>query len=140
MSWDDFAPFLVGTGPDVTVQDPDLNPNNILDETLGGSVKVDWSFSGVLSFLVPLTTFTVSLYAESMGPGPEIIVGSVPVPGTGPLTATIPITPGTLPGPGPGVSGVYKLTVVITNTVTGSTTITPLAGFVEGPMIQMRHH
>jgi hypothetical protein len=49
--WDDFQPFLVGSGPTSTVLDPDLNPNNILEAALGGSVKVDWSFAG------PLTVF-----------------------------------------------------------------------------------
>ena len=47
MSWDDSGnAFLHGTGPTTTVIDPDGTPNNILQESIGGSVKVDWGFSG----------------------------------------------------------------------------------------------
>jgi hypothetical protein len=136
--WDDFQPFLVGSGPTSTVLDPDLNPNNILEAALGGSVKVDWSFAGPLTVFLPLTTFTVSIYAESVGPGPEQMVGSVPVSGAAPPTATVSIPAGSLPAQAPGVSGVYKLTAVITNVITSSGVPTPLAGFVEGPIVQMR--
>jgi hypothetical protein len=136
--WDDFQPFLVGSGPTSTVLDPDLNPNNILEAALGGSVRVDWSFAGPLTVFLPLTTFTVNIYAESVGPGPELMVGSVPVSGAAPPTATVPIPAGSLPAQGPGVSGVYKLTAVITNFITSSGVPTPLAGFVEGPIVQVR--
>lgn len=139
--WDDFAPYLVGDGPTVTVLDPDLNPNNILDSAQGGSVKVDWSFSGVLAGFVPIVTFTVNVYAESMGPGPEVTVGTQVVSPGAPLTATIAITSGQLPAGGATSSGVYRLTTVITSSIVfpGVPTIQlPLAAFVDGPTIQMR--
>jgi hypothetical protein len=83
--------------------------------------------------------FAVSVYAESIGEGPEGLVGSVSVAGTGvPPPAPVPIPPGStqLLPPGPGVSGVYKLTTVVTSTLLG--TPFPVAGFVEGPIIQVR--
>jgi hypothetical protein len=148
MSWDDSgSAFLHGTGPTTTVIDPDGTPNNILEESIGGSVKVDWAFSGSGRFFLTPTLFTVNLYAESIGPGPEKLVGSVTVPGSahtaGPtwnFSATIGIppapAPNSLPANGPGVSGVYRLTVVINNSIGGVKD--SLAGFVEGPVIEMR--
>ena len=101
MSWDDSGKHLPPRdGPTTTVIDPDGTPNNILEESLGGSVKVDWAFSGPGRFLLTPTLFTVNLYAESIGPGPEKLVGTVNVPGwadtPGPtwnFTATIAIPP-----------------------------------------------
>ena len=148
MSWDDSGnAFLHGTGPTSTVMDPDGTPNNILQEDLGGSVKVDWGFSGPGRFFLTPTQFTVNLYAESIGPGPEKLVGTANVPGTahtaGPtwnFTATIAIPPapsaGSLPPNGPGVSGVYRLTAIVANSIAGVRD--SVAGFVEGPIIEMR--
>jgi hypothetical protein len=144
MSWDDSGnTFLHGTGPTTTVIDPDGTPNNILQENLGGSVKVDWGFSGFGRVFLTPTQFTVSLYAESIGPGPEKLVGSVPVAGSahtpGPtwnFTGTVVIPAGSLPANGPGVSGVYRLTAIVANSIGGVRD--SLAGFVEGPIIEMR--
>jgi hypothetical protein len=148
MSWDDSGnAFLHGTGPTTTVLDPDGTPNNILEESLGGRVRVDWAFSGPGRFLLTPTLFQVNLYAESIGPGPEKLVGTVNVPGSahtpGPtwnFTATVPIPPApsanSLPPNGPGISGVYRLTVVIANSIGGVRDA--LAGFVEGQVIEMR--
>jgi hypothetical protein len=71
-------------------------------------------------------------------------VGTVTVAGSahavvGPVwefKATIAIPPTSLPANGPGVSGVYRLTAVITNTVGGVRDV--LGGFVDGPVIEMR--
>ena len=52
-------------------------------------------------------------------------------------SATIAITPGSLPANGPGVSGVYRLTAVITNAVGGTRDV--IGGFVDGPVIEMRN-
>jgi hypothetical protein len=144
MSWDDSGnAFLHGTGPTTTVIDPDGTPNNILQENIGGSVKVDWAFSGPGRFFLSATQFQVDLYAESIGPGPEKLVGTVPNPGSnhtpGPtwnFSRTVVIPAGSLPAQGPGASGVYRLTVVITNSIGGVRTA--LGGFVEGPVIEMR--
>jgi hypothetical protein len=143
MPWDDFAPFLVGSGPTSTVLDPDANPNTILEENRGGSVKVDWSFTGIATSFLAGTTFTVSVYAESIGGGPEKLVGSpVDVPGgAGPLTATVVIPPGSLPADTPpDISGVYELTAVITHRgCSRPPAPTALSGFVHGPIIQVRN-
>ena len=144
MSWDDSGnAFLQGTGPSTAVIDPDGTPNNILQENLGGSVKVDWAFSGPGRFFLTPTQFTVNLYAESIGPGPEKLVGTVNVPGSahtaGPIwnfTANVTIPAGSLPANGPTASGVYRLTVLVNNSVGGVRDT--LAGFVEGPVIEMR--
>lgn len=144
MTWDDSGnAFLHGTGPMTTVMDPDGTPNNILQENLGGSVKVDWGFSGAGRFFLGPTQFTVNLYAESVGPGPETLVGTVNIAGTahtaGPTwnyTATVTIPPGSLPANGPTASGVYRLTVLVNNSIGGVRDA--VAGFVEGPIIEMR--
>lgn len=145
MSWDDSGnAFLHGTGPTITVMDPDGTPNNILQENIGGSVRVDWSFSGPGRFFLTPTQFQVDLYAESIGPGPEKLVGAVTVPGSahtpGPtwnFSRSVLIPAGSLPPQGPTASGVYRLTVVITNSIGGVRTA--LGGFVEGPVIEMRN-
>jgi hypothetical protein len=145
MSWDDSgSAFLHGTGPTLAVLDPDGTPNNILDEPIGGTCIVSWSFSGGGRIFLDPTVFTVHLYAGAIGPGPDKLVGTAAVPGTShtvsglnwDFSAKIPITPGMLPPNGPGVSGVYRLTAVITNAVGGVRDV--LAGFVDGPVIEMR--
>jgi hypothetical protein len=146
MSWDDSGnAFLQGSGPTTTVIDPDGTPNNILQENIGGSVRVNWGFSGPGRFFLTPTQFTVSLYAESIGPGPERLVGSVIVAGSnhtpGPIwnfTGTVVVPPNSLPAAnGPVASGVYRLTVIVTNSIGGVRDA--LAGFVEGPVIEMRN-
>ncbi len=144
MSWDDSGnTFLQGGGPTIAVHDPDGTPNNILQENLGGSCTIGWSFSGPGRFFLTPTVFTVELYAGAIGPGPSKLVGSVNVPGSahtpGPTwnyTATVPIPPNQLPANGPNASGVYRLTTVIANSVGGVRDA--LAGFIDGPVIEMR--
>lgn len=142
--WDDLGSSFHGDGPYVTVLDQDSNPNLVLRADVQNEVKVDWSFTGkAVSWLLPVLTFTVDVYAESIGPGPELRIGQVKVPGTDPLTATVPIPAGTLPANGPGPndpSGVYRLTTVITCTAGcgNNQKNTPIAGFVDGPTIDMR--
>lgn len=144
MSWDDSGnAFLHGTGPALAVLDPDGTPNNILDEPVGGSCIVRWSFSGPGKPLLNPTVFTVNLYAGAIGPGPDKLVGAVNVAGSahtaGPswdYTATVAIPPNSLPANGPGVSGVYRLTAVITNAIGGARDV--IGGFVDGPVIELR--
>jgi hypothetical protein len=146
MSWDDSGnAFLHGTGPALAILDPDGTPNNILDEPLGGSCTVSWSFNGPGKSLLNPTIFTVHLYAGAIGPGPDKLVGTVNVTGTAhtvvglnwDFAASVPILPGSLPANGPGVSGVYRLTAVITNSVGGVRDV--IGGFVDGPVIEMRN-
>ena len=51
-------------------------------------------------------------------------------------TATVQVPAGTLADEGPNSSGVYKLVVIVTHNNFGGPTV--LAGFSEGPVIQMR--
>lgn len=127
--WDDFTPFITGTGPTAIVLDPDGTPNNILDVALGGSVQVNWSFGGGGTVLLGPTTFTVNVYADPVGLGANALVGSALVAGSGPYTATMPISP-------PLAVGAYRLTTLITCTL-GAFSV-PIAGFVDGPIIQVR--
>jgi len=139
--WDDLTPFLVGAGPTSTVLDPDGTPNNILDTAVGGSVQVDWSFSGSATGFLVVVNFIVDLYADPVGPGMNIQVGENQVLGSAPLpsppaapnsySTSFPIAPGMAPG-------AYRLTTLVTTVLTGTTTTLPIAGFVDGPIIQVR--
>jgi len=150
MPWDDSGnAWLKGTDPTISVVDPDGTPNNILQKDLANSCTVSWSFTGGGSAFLNPSTFTVDLYAESIGPGPERRLGSVSVSGASPghnYTVTIPIPPNSLLADGegglgipvpPGASGVYKLVAVINNAVGGARD--KLAGFAEGPIIEIRN-
>jgi hypothetical protein len=101
---------------------------------LGGSVQVDWSFSGAASALLSDIQFTVTVYADPVGPGSNTVVGSpVNVTGTGPAyTMIIPIAPNSL------APNVYRLTTVITTIELSAGSSLPIAGFVDGPIIQVR--
>ena len=142
MPWDDSGnAFLHGTGPTLAVLDPDGTPNTVLDEPIGGSCVVGWSFTGPGAALLNATSFTVDLYAGAIGPGPDKLVGNANVAGSnhtpaGAYSATIAIPPGSLPANGPNVSGVYRLTAVVTNSVAGVRDA--ISGFVDGPVIEMR--
>jgi hypothetical protein len=139
MPWDDLSPFLVGSGPTSTVLDPGANANTIIEHSKGGKITTDWSFSGLLTSLLPNMQFNVNVYSESIGEGPEGLVGSVSVAGTAvppPAEVQIPPSSTQLPPPGPGVSGVYKLTTVVTSTLLGNPF--PVAGYAEGPIVQVR--
>jgi len=136
----DFPVGLSGTGPNVSVLDPDSNPNTVLDTGLPFYIRVEWSIAGGVAPLIAGTWY-VSAYADSVGPGPEVQVGAtMPVPLTGPLnfSTTITVPPGALPSAsGSASSGVYELVTIITHTnVFG--VATEMTGFAEGPLIQMR--
>lgn len=138
--WDDLAPGIAGAGPTHTVTDPDGTPNNILDVTLGGTVTIDWSFSGPAIGLLDLAEFSVQLWADPVGLGSNTLVGgaAIVVPGTVTVVppaaqsyeAVITIAPNELP------VGAYRLTTLITCDEGGISV--PIAGFVEGPILQVR--
>jgi hypothetical protein len=80
----------------------------------------------------------VSVYVESIGPGPEKLVGTSTVLLNGGQTynTTVTVTAGTLPdNPGPPESGVYKLVTVLTHRNFGN--ITNVAAVVEGPVLRI---
>jgi hypothetical protein len=139
--WDDSGnSFLVGAGPTTTVLDPDGTPNNIIDITLGATVEVNWSFSGPGTGALNLAQFTVTLVADPVLPPPpeNTIIGTLVVPGTvtvtppgsTPYNAAFAIAPNQLP------VGAYRLTTLITCDEGGVSVA--VAGFVDGPIIQVR--
>lgn len=145
--WDDFAPFIVGQSLTTSVLDHDNTPNMILDVALGGSVQVDWTFAGPGMLLLGGMTFTVTTYADSVETpavvslGPFNVLGTLPA-GSPPAPANysqsipIPANPTNASTPGLLQVGAWRLTTLITVTFGGGSV--PIAGFVDGPIIQVR--
>ena len=136
--WDDIPGFLVGTGPTATVLDPDGTPNTILDVLKGGSVRVNFAFAGGLTGILADLEFTVTLYADPVGPAPNVIVGTHLVkndPGPS-YSVTIPIAANSL------AADAYRLTTLVTTVIQRPAPLppapVPIAGFVDGPIIQVR--
>lgn len=131
--WDDIPGFLTGTGPDVTVFDDDNTPNLILDADDGGSVQVDWTMSGTLSAILGDVQFAVILVADPVTNNPKVVLGPLDATdASGVYSVTFTIAPGAL------TPDAYRLTTVITSTETSSGGSLPIAGFVDGPIIQVR--
>lgn len=120
----------------VVLLDLDGSPNRVIDQGIGFNVRVDWHLDGTLKSMIA-GTWTVRLFVESMGPGPEAQLGTAVVAlGANPnYSATINVGPNALPA-GPPASGVYKLVVVITHEAFGVKS--EMAGFGEGPMFDVR--
>jgi hypothetical protein len=146
-------PGLTATGPDVEVLEGGV-PQRIIDTGNTFNIVVTWSVDlpGVNALG---GDFLVRTYAESIGPGQErqlaqvkvVPVSSGVLAGGPPATrrdyvADVLVAAGTLDAEepassgGPQSSGVYKLVVIVTHQSLGDTEI---AGFSEGPLIQMRN-
>lgn len=122
------------------ILDPLNTPNTIVDHNQSFQVIPDFAFGGSwANFIVSLgLTLNVYVRAESIGPGSEIQLGSTTVTTLAGKTQygnafpapkpTINVPPNTL------APGVYKLVAAVT--VSG-TNPPPIAGFHEGPMIQV---
>jgi hypothetical protein len=135
----DGLPALDGEVTNVAVIDNDGNPNRVLDDQFPFDVTLQWKVQPAATAALLDGKWTVKVYAESMGPGPEVLIGSVDKPGNGGLTydAKITVPAGTLPADVPPDSGVYKLVTVITYR-THSGVLTEMAAFGEGPVILLR--
>jgi hypothetical protein len=138
------APGLSGTGPTLTVVDPSGAPSNILDADQPFQIVVDWSISASTALTLGSGNWSVSVYAESQGPGPERQVGTtvtVPLTGGTNFSATVNVPAGQLPAESttPQRSGVYKLVTII-NHQNGLVPPqdTEVSGFEELPIIRMR--
>ena len=138
--WQDLSSFLSGIGPDMNVMDSSGNTTAMLSAAAGGSVQVEWGFTGGAVALLGSIQFNAILYADPIGPAGTISVDSsivapvTPIPTSGPVSyqATITIPPNTLLA-----DAVYVFTVIITAfevTAAGSVQL-PIAGFAEGPLI-----
>lgn len=137
----DGLPGLAGKIGAVVLVDNSVPANNVVDADNPFTVRITWEVSPAIVATVLDGTWTVDLYAESMGPGNEIKAGSVNVPATGVTNyqASITVPPGVLraeSSPAP-ISGVYKLVEVLTYRNTLGTK-TEIAAFSEGPTLLLR--
>ncbi|MBI1278663.1 MAG: hypothetical protein GC179_11105 [Anaerolineaceae bacterium] len=130
------APFISGT-IDTQVHDTDLQPLNIVRLSDPWHVHVQWSVNGSI---VPLIagTWHVRVYAESMGPGAEMEVGSLdvavnaePLSGLSRSYDRRIIVPANLAGL---TDGVYRITTVLTIDNGGARGM--IAAFDQGPLMQ----
>jgi hypothetical protein len=114
-------------------------PSTIISLTDDFHINVTWQVHGQL---VPCICgkWQVRVYVESIGPGPELIIGTRDVAMTGDINyaETIIIVPGTAfpPTNEALVAGVYKVVVIVTSTnLKGQPS--PFAGYVELPLIHL---
>ena len=135
----DGLPGLGGTVTNVAVIDHDGNPNKVIDDDQPFDVQVDWTITPAVTAALLDGTWTVRAYAESMGPGPEQLIGTANVAANGgtSYSATMSIPVGVLPSDVAPDSGVYKLVVVITYRNRFGQ-LTEIAAFAEGSMFLLR--
>ncbi|MEZ4868367.1 MAG: hypothetical protein R3C14_43970 [Caldilineaceae bacterium] len=132
-----FGTLLTGT-IDTQVEDPaGINPPaNIIQTDDPWDVKVDWSISGVAAPFLG-GDWKVTVYVESIGPGPEQQVGTtanVPLASVSPAftrnyTTTVSVGAGTLP------AGSYKLVTLLNYSNGGLPQ--EMAAFDDGTIIQL---
>ncbi len=152
----DKGPLFKGQFNKVEVLDPAIpghSPNLVLNPKKEFVIHLEWQIFGsdVPLYIAALdNNWTVEVFAESMGPGPEIQIGSDRVAkdsGTGdgvsaPMVfkAKVTVARGKLPEGNPGnggPSGIYKLTTcAFLNSNLGSVGY-DIAGFAEGPVIKV---
>jgi hypothetical protein len=137
----DGLPGLAGEIGAVVLVDNSVPSNNVVDGDRPFQVRISWRVRPPVVATVLDGTWTVDLYAESMGPGVEIKAGTVNIPATGvaTYTATITVPAGRLnaeSSPAPA-SGVYKLVEVLTYRNRLGTK-TEIAAFSEGPTFLLR--
>jgi hypothetical protein len=140
----EFPPALSGTGPSVQVLDPGGAPNTIIQRQDAFTIRARFTVNQPGASLLG-GQWQMRAYVESIGPGQEIQVGTnalavsagVPVPGPAlEYTLNVAVPGNTLSAEDNNNSGVYKIVVVITHQNFGGPTV--LAGFSEGPVIQVR--
>ncbi len=135
----DGLPALDADVTAVAIIDPDGNPNRVIDDQFAFDVTVDWTVCPPATAALLDGEWTVNAYAESMGPGPEKLIGTSLVAANGgtAYSAKINVPAGTLTADVPPDSGVYKLVLVITYR-NDQNVLTELAGFAEGPLFMLR--
>lgn len=116
-----------------TVVDNNGNPSNVLESSLPFTINVTWDYN---TFGLLGGRWLIQAFAESIGPGPEIVIGSAgPVAAApdGPKATAINVGANTLPA---NNSGVYKIVIVLTHeNPAGSPT--NVAALSEGPLVKM---
>ncbi len=128
------APFEVG--------------NHVLNADDSFDVTVKWEVTGLLRplWLAALGgSWNVQVFAESIGGGPELLIGRDDSVAADPLQSqyevTFTVPPSTLQegNPGDNVSGIYKLVVsVFLNSDLGAPGF-DMTAFNEGPIIQVEN-
>jgi hypothetical protein len=130
--------------------------NLVLDPTQPFDIKAEWAIDGNIAELwlsalaVASPNWVVTAYAESIGPGPEVIlvakdVPVLPLPSANPpfkYSTTLTVPANTLPEENPGdplVSGVYKLVVTVFLDSTFGSPGYDIMGFSEGPVVKMEN-
>jgi hypothetical protein len=116
-----------------------VDPTTIIDTNRDFKVHLNWYVEGALTPFV-CGTWCISLFLESIGDGPELRLPAEPVelplhpqPGRNEYEAWIRIPAGTIAPEHCSVP--YKLVSTVTyRTVKGRPG--PMAGFVEGPVLQ----
>jgi hypothetical protein len=141
----EFPPALTGSGPSVVVLDPGGAPNTIIQRQDAFTIRTTFAVNQPGASLLG-GQWQMRAYVESIGPGQEVQVGtaalavSAGVPAVGPArleyTLNVIVPGNLLQAEDNNDSGVYKIVVVITHQNFGGPTV--LAGFSEGPVIQVR--
>lgn len=120
-----------------TVVDNNGDPATVLEAGLEFKVETEWEIDAVSALLLG-GQWEVTTYAESIGPGAEVRIGSTTTPLTGAqkYKAVVTVPAGTLPNdPGQPVAGAYKLVTVLVLRNFGK--ITNVAALVEGPVVRI---
>ncbi len=131
------------------VRDADQDPNNVIELGTTCFVDVEWSIDTSDSWVLNNTSWLIDVYAEAIGPGPELVLAHATKPAMPPDV----IQPGklfwklTIPfnTAAPNLqfkAGAYKMVIVLTHTATvnGTPKKTRMAGFYEIPMVQFYEH
>jgi hypothetical protein len=122
--------------------------NHVINQTRAFQVELSWEVFGSLTplWLTALSTFgnwEVKVFAESIGPGTDIQLGTASVAvnktGSHSVTVNIPANAG-LQENNPGASsGIYRLTATAFLNSNLGVPGYDIIGFAEGPMIQVEN-
>lgn len=122
-----------------TTQADSVEPITILEADKDFKVHVHWYLEGNLTPFV-CGTWCVSVFLESIGPGPELKLPAEPIrielepcPGRNEYSAWVLVPAGTIRSEHCSVP--YKLVTTVTYR-TPKDRPGPMAGFVEGPVVQ----
>ena len=141
----------------VAVIDPGYfgNPpgNLVLNPDQDFTIEMDWNLDDPLAplWLAALAgNWVVTAYAESVGPGPDLLVATVNVPTASAVsagvkrsfTATLTVPAGTLPEENPGDptrSGVYDIVLTTFLNSNLGTAGYDIMGFADGPRVKVEN-
>ncbi len=126
-------PIILNGGISGLVLDKDGDPNLVIDVDSPFTIRVNWFLSGLVAPALG-GNFHVKAVAESIGPGPDFVLGTAVVPcicglGVTNFTKDLNVAPG-LPA-----DGTFKITMLIIHE-SGGGIKTHMAGFFEGPVVQ----